>query len=588
MQYIRGGSLQTKLEALAAKEEMFTTEAALAVIRQTAEALSVAHEAGIVHRDLKPSNILLHPNGMPVLTDLGIASVESATRLTQTGNVLGTPYYMSPEQVGGKPLDGRSDLYSLGIILYELLAGTVPFTAESPLAVLHQHVYESPPSLEAMRPGLTAVIYQLVERCLAKDPANRFQSAAELVMAIDRALMREGGTFQLPPSDTGRQATFQQHTRRSKVLPPVSTTTKPGIPRWVYVVGPLLLLLLVGYFVRQRPGQVSSTIVTASSTPVSEAAETVDNQIVINGTVSSTVAAISLVTQTPEATTAVPTLSHTPLPTLSPTPLPTATPIPRLVFQSNRDGDYDIYIMDADGSNQINLTNNAADDNYPVVSLDGSKVLFESIRDGNWEVYVMNIDGSNPQRLTNEPSSRDRLPTWSPDGEQIAFISDRDGDYDIFIMEADGGNVQQVTFNEIREGHMSWSANDQLVYNAGPGGGVTWDIYTMDSDGSNIRQLTDNSISDWAPEWSPDGRFILYLSTVGGDPAIFVMNADGSNARMLYNSEHYEWGADWSLNGSQIIFSKDENDTSSIYIMNADGTNSRKLTERGGYPSWVR
>ncbi|MCA9933382.1 MAG: serine/threonine protein kinase, partial [Anaerolineales bacterium] len=200
MQYIRGGSLQQTLVTLLQQDQILQTTTALNLIRQMAGALDVAHRAGIVHRDLKPSNILLHPNGTPILTDLGIASVSAASRLTRTGDVMGTPHYMSPEQASGRPLDGRSDIYSLGVILYELLAGSVPFHGDSPLAVLHQHVYEVPPPLRGIRPDLTPLTLQVVERCLAKDPAQRFQTAAELSDAIGQAIQAEGGLvpYQMP------------------------------------------------------------------------------------------------------------------------------------------------------------------------------------------------------------------------------------------------------------------------------------------------------------------------------------------------------------------------------------------------------
>ncbi|MCA9931206.1 MAG: PD40 domain-containing protein, partial [Anaerolineales bacterium] len=279
-----------------------------------------------------------------------------------------------------------------------------------------------------------------------------------------------------------------------------------------------------------------------------------------------------------------------PIPPINTPFLSTAVPLQnKIVFQSNRDGDYEIFIMNSDGTNQLQLTFNNVDDNYPVVSLDGTRVLFDSIRDGNWEVYVMNIDGSEQRRLTNEPGSNNRLPTWSPDGQQVAFISDRDGDYEIYTMNVDGSNLYQVTHNDIREGHVSWSVDNRLVYNAGIEDSHTWDIYAINPDGSHLQKLTDNSVSDWSPEWSPDGRFILYLSITGSnDPAIFIMNADGSSGRLLYNSPYYDWGADWTADGSKIIFTSDQDNLGNLYIMDADGSNIQHLTERGSYPSWVR
>ena len=122
MQYVSDGSLQTYLNRLAQKDERFPVEIALKLFHQIADALQAAHNAGIIHRDLKPGNILMHEDGRPLVSDLGIAAISTATtRLTQTGAVMGTPHYMSPEQARGEPVDSRSDIYALGVIMYELL-----------------------------------------------------------------------------------------------------------------------------------------------------------------------------------------------------------------------------------------------------------------------------------------------------------------------------------------------------------------------------------------------------------------------------------------------------------------------------------
>ena len=193
MQFINGGSLSEKLKQFAEQGKLVPTEQALAIIRQIANALGVAHQAGIVHRDLKPGNILIRNDGTPVLVDLGIAAVQGGPKLTQTGNLIGTPNYMSPEQVRGLPLDGRSDLYSLGVILYELLSGKRPFDAPESIAILHKHVYEEPEPLRNLRRDLSAETLQVVETSLAKDPAARYQNAAQMVAAIDRAIVNESG-----------------------------------------------------------------------------------------------------------------------------------------------------------------------------------------------------------------------------------------------------------------------------------------------------------------------------------------------------------------------------------------------------------
>ena len=144
LQYVEGGSLEERMAAAP-----MTPVQALTVTRQIAAALAVAHAAGIVHRDVKPSNILLRQDGTAVLADLGIAMMQqAATRLTQTEQGMpGTPHYMSPEQGSSRSIDGRSDIYSLGIVLYQLLGHQLPFDAESPWGIIHQHIYQQPPPI---------------------------------------------------------------------------------------------------------------------------------------------------------------------------------------------------------------------------------------------------------------------------------------------------------------------------------------------------------------------------------------------------------------------------------------------------------
>lgn len=161
---------------------------ALSVASQIASALDYAGARGIVHRDIKPDNILLREDGTAVLTDFGIARAADAVRMTQTGAVIGTPHYMSPEQARGQPLDGRADIYSLGVVLYELLVGHTPYQAEDSLAVGIMHITAPLPQL----PPRFAALQPMLDRMLAKDPAQRYQSGGEVVSAI-AALQRGAG-----------------------------------------------------------------------------------------------------------------------------------------------------------------------------------------------------------------------------------------------------------------------------------------------------------------------------------------------------------------------------------------------------------
>ena len=187
MPFIEGESLR----ALIDRERQLSLEQALAITRDVAEALEYAHTQNIVHRDIKPDNILIErESGRAVVTDFGIArAIERAadiSTVTSTGFTLGTPTYMSPEQAGAeKEIDGRSDIYSLGCVLYEMLAGTPPFVAPTARALIARHMTEPPPSILVVRPELRADTQRLLEHMLAKTRAARLSDAAALVHAID-------------------------------------------------------------------------------------------------------------------------------------------------------------------------------------------------------------------------------------------------------------------------------------------------------------------------------------------------------------------------------------------------------------------
>lgn len=247
MQYVRGGTLEEKLSELAEQEQVMTSEYALAVARQVSSALQTAHEAGIVHRDLKPSNILLDEKGKPILTDLGIAYVADDARLTRTDVFLGTPHYMSPEQAHGEAPDARSDLYAMGVVLFEMLAGQRPFEGESHFALIHQHASEQPPPLKKIRPGLARSSYQIVDKALTKDPNNRYGSAAELVLALDKALADEGVVANLSSSGewSWSAGTGTFFTSRANQIRPVTLSDlRRNRSRVPLILGALAVLLL--------------------------------------------------------------------------------------------------------------------------------------------------------------------------------------------------------------------------------------------------------------------------------------------------------------------------------------------------------
>jgi serine/threonine-protein kinase len=160
------------------------------IMLQLTDALDAAHRAGIVHRDLKPANVLVDARGNCLLSDFGIAKLEGAAGLTTAGTALGTPEYMAPEQGEGKPVDARSDIYALGVILYELVTHRVPFQADSPTSLMLKHVSEAPPPPRTFNPSLSPALEQVILRALAKQPSRRYPNAEAMGRAIADAIPR--------------------------------------------------------------------------------------------------------------------------------------------------------------------------------------------------------------------------------------------------------------------------------------------------------------------------------------------------------------------------------------------------------------
>ena len=185
MQYVEGATLKQLIE------RGLTPEQAVALIRQVLEAARFAHRHGIVHRDLKPQNVIVNGEGVAAVTDFGIARA-GVSEITQTGSVMGTPHYLSPEQAQGFDVTAVSDLYSIGVILYEALTGRVPFEADSAVAVAMKQVSQTPQRPSSINPAVSPALDAVVMRALEKEPGERFQSADAFIAALDAALKDPG------------------------------------------------------------------------------------------------------------------------------------------------------------------------------------------------------------------------------------------------------------------------------------------------------------------------------------------------------------------------------------------------------------
>lgn len=283
--------------------------------------------------------------------------------------------------------------------------------------------------------------------------------------------------------------------------------------------------------------------------------------------------------------------------TSTPAPSPTSISLSgRIVFSSSpydggsapfgREKNFEIYVMNADGSNQTRLTYNQVRSGGPDWSPDGSRIVFSSGRDQNFEIYVMNADGSNQTRLTYNQGIN-QSPDWSPDGSRIAFESN----HDIYVMDADGSNQTRLTDSQAFDKDSDWSPDGSRIVFSSNRDGDNFEIYVIEADGSNLTRLTYNTANDHEPVWSPDGSRIAFYSFLDTPSVeIYVMDADGSNLTRLTNNHAWDSDPQWSPDGKYITFTSARDGTFDIYVMNADGSEQTSLTHNPGrtdfQPSW--
>jgi predicted Ser/Thr protein kinase len=363
MDYAEGGSLKD----LIARGPLAVDQAA-SIASQVAGALDLAHQQGLVHRDVKPHNILLTREGRPLLTDFGIAkALHESTHLTRTGTSIGTPEYMSPEQLQGQTVDGRTDIYALGIVLFEMLTGWAPFKAPTPVATMYKQVNDPPPSLRQVNATVPAWLEAVANKALAKRPEDRYQRASEMAEAL--RMQRAPGVPAVPRVGADRAPAR---------VPPVADQReekrRPAgkVPILVGAIAVLLLVLLAGGAYLVLGGLGREPTPEASPTAV---------VIVVTSAPEETPVPTLIPTRTPRVATprpATPTPPPTALPK-TPTPVPTATREWRVLISDQFDDNQKKWPMGPD-------TNDYVTNNWSLV--DGTYQWDAQAHKGvNWYVY---------------------------------------------------------------------------------------------------------------------------------------------------------------------------------------------------------
>ncbi len=347
LEFVPGESLQQRLRRYNEQNRKHSPSEIADLIAKTCDAVDYAHKRGLIHRDIKPANLMINVQGEPVLMDFGIVKIVGEKQHTATGAVVGTALYMSPEQIRGERPDHRADIYSLGVMLYEMVSGKPPYEADSAMTIMMMHLNDPIPDVLSLTPGTHPGFKRVIERALAKDPAQRYQSAAEMAAAL-RAVkdapateeqpagtMVEGtmveaptpeGTYVETPAPTPAgtyvepaQPAASPQIQTPSTQPPPASRPQPsaagkGINRTLLIGGGAAALLLLGCIILGAiflPGLLSGG----------------DGTQEVLATATEAVAIVDPATDTPAPSA---TATNTPPPTLTPTPsrTPTITPTP--------------------------------------------------------------------------------------------------------------------------------------------------------------------------------------------------------------------------------------------------------------------
>lgn len=507
MRYMSGGSLSDRIKA-----KVMTVEEAVKILGQLAPGMDEAHSKGIVHRDLKPSNILFDGKGVPYISDFGIAKLSQAQSGNMTGSaIIGTPAYMAPEQAQGTGVDGRTDIYAVGIILFEMLTGKQPYEADTPMAVAFKHITDPVPHILASNPNLPDEVEDIIQTAMAKDKEERFATTGDLVDALRSIVTGQKKLHDQATVVKGSSATIKgtapKIVKANTKIPDVPVPAKKGFNVWLVIIPVILLGMFGGGYVlfsliKPLVG-TEAPVATSISVPATETLEVAPQA-------TETTSAV-IVVEPPTATVA---------PTATDTPAAPKAPViggaDKVAFVANRE----IWIMNVDGSELKQLTFDGATKTDLQWLEDGKTIIFISGK----TIKYYDITTEVVDTLTTFPSeaSVDAFRV-SNDGKQVMLAMSRNifavpFDFEAFkkitlrsqLGKLEGACLyQQVskTLSVSRVREVRWSADDKLV---------AWLFIGNDPNNSALQseQVSILDITDCKPELIdlkdnfPGSRFI--------------------------------------------------------------------------------
>ena len=328
MEFISGETLKARMQALESKGEWVSPDDAARIILAVGSALKYAHERGMVHRDVKPANVMITTEGQVILTDFGIAKIVSASNLTASGAMVGTPSYMAPEQGMGQPGDERSDIYSLGVMLYQLEIGRLPYDADTPLAVVLKHINEPLPLPKVLKPDLSDELNRIILKALAKNPADRYQKVGELMIDLRKAM---GMPIDESQADSTAQGSAIQLSGATVVGRVGGLTPLPRITATHATATQLSGLPAVG----AAPTQIGSAPIVAPQPQAQKKRPIWIIPMILLALIAVGAVVVMALSGGAIAPTSIPTIALTS--TVGPTSTPTLAPIASLVMTLKRD-----------------------------------------------------------------------------------------------------------------------------------------------------------------------------------------------------------------------------------------------------------
>ncbi len=508
MEFVEGQNLASSQEKLSLRES-------LSLVAQIAEALAAAHQAGIVHRDIKPGNITVRPDGYAKVLDFGlvklneVAAGEDAVS-TQVGIAMGTLFYMSPEQASGEAVDHRTDIWSLGVLLYELVTGSKPFKGETRQATINAILSSEPKAATAIDGTLPSDVDLILNKALEKDRELRYQTSSDLRADIRRLLrmIDSSATISNPKAIT---ASIPQLVRRS----------------WFWPVA-IVVVLICG-------GVSLGWYLTRAKTIAPDWSRATHLQL------------------TNQAGTEF-------FPTLAPDG-------EDFVFSSDPEGNYDLFLQRVGGKNARSLTPNTPTDEFEAsYSPDGKRIAFFSSREPAG-VYLMEATGENVRPLV----TRCHHPSWSPEGKEIVCstvghsLPSTRNPRPSQLLIADVETGAQRTLCENDASQPSWSPHGQrIAFWFNPPSAGRSDIATISRAGGEIEIVTRDASTNWNPVWSTDGKFLYFASDRSGNMSFWRVPIDEESGKVLGEPEPvatpstFNRHLNFSRSGKRLIYVQTE------------------------------